>query len=69
MKKIPFTPNERKILSGHFSKVARKYGVSQPYVSYLVSGQRPIKSEKAKMIIDDLRKVLEFLKELNTIYQ
>ena len=64
MKKKPFTDKELSLLRGNLKRIARKHEVSLPYVSYLVHGHKPIRSEKSKAIIADLRRLLAAYKTI-----
>lgn len=56
-----FTEEEKAILKGHLSGIAKKHHCSVMYVEYILKGQRQIKTPLSKDIAKDLKQLAKFL--------
>lgn len=59
--KAEFTTEEKNILQGQSSKLAKKHNCSQVYVNLIIRGQREIKSKLSKSIYEDMKSLIELL--------
>ncbi len=57
-----FTKEEQKILRGIYTALARKHRKSGRYVSLIASGDRDVNTKVAKLILEDLKSILEILR-------
>jgi len=56
-----FTDNEKTLLKGHLSGIAKKHNCSVMYVELIVKGKRNIDTPLAKKIYQSLKDLAEFL--------
>ena len=59
--KSPFSDDEKETLKGLSSKIAEKRNCTKEYVNKIISGERAISTDKAKLIYADLLELLKFL--------
>jgi hypothetical protein len=58
----PFTDQELTHLRGSFSSIGRKYKITGEYVGQIAAGKRLAKTDMAKAVMQDLKKLLTLLK-------
>ena len=63
--KADFTDDEKRILNGKARAVARKFNVSNTYVSNIIKGSANISSELAQNIFNDLKELITFFQPLS----
>ena len=59
--KAEFNEEEKEILQGQASKLAKKHGCSRIYVNLIIKGDREIKSELSKKIYSDMQALIDLL--------
>jgi len=56
-----FSDEQKKMLNGSLSKIARKHGCSHTYVWQIMNGNREINTSLSQGVVDDLISLLQFL--------
>lgn len=55
-----FTQEEKELLKGKSSLIARKYGCSHTYINLMLNGEIQLKTKKSKKIYKGIKETIDF---------
>lgn len=59
-----FTDEDKTLLKGKVSAIARKYGCSHTYINLMLDGEITIKSLKSKNIYNGIKETIDFFQPI-----
>lgn len=60
-----FTQEEKDLLKGKVSAIARKYGCSHTYINLMLNGEIELKTQKAKKIYNGVKETIDFFQPVS----